>query len=37
MKELIVHPTMETKKRRTKISALIDLGCMHTTITADTI
>ena len=32
-----MHPTMKTKKKKIKISALIDSGCTHTTITADTV
>jgi len=28
---------MKTKKKKIKISALIDSGCTHTTITADTV
>ena len=30
-----MHPTMKRKEKKIKISALIDSGCMHTTIAAD--
>ena len=35
--ELIVHPTMKTKEKKIKISALINSGCMHMTIAVDTV
>ena len=32
-----MHPTMKTKEKNIKISALIDSGCTHTTIAVDTV
>ena len=32
-----MHPTIKTKEKKIKISALIDSGCTHTTIAADTV